>query len=165
MLQGKAGAYAQHFTLCAKLAVRQREGKKDRVTGRVRWRDRKLVWDKLRGCSYMMQDSSVTLNKSASPDFQTVPDCVISVSMCSKPTLNIIIHRYNLYLSMWIVRNISLLSACHLTAPYSTFALKYSSFNSCLYFASAYPKNPVITFSTSFPPFFFDCLMIKHCVW
>lgn len=36
MLQGKAAAYAQHFTLCAELAVRQREGKKDRVTGRVR---------------------------------------------------------------------------------------------------------------------------------
>lgn len=36
MLQGKAEAYAQHFRLCAELAVRQREGKKDRVTGRVR---------------------------------------------------------------------------------------------------------------------------------
>lgn len=88
MLQGKAEAYAQHFTLCADLAVRQREDEKDRVTGRVRWRERKLEGDKLCGCSYTMQDSSVSLNKSASPDFQTgLPDCPIRVSMCPKPTL------------------------------------------------------------------------------
>lgn len=36
MLKGKAEVYAQHFTFCAKLAVRQREGKKGRLIGGVR---------------------------------------------------------------------------------------------------------------------------------
>lgn len=68
VLKDKAEAYAQHFTFCPELAgkaKRRQEGQSYRH-GEVKGEKVGGWGDKLHGCSYMMQDSSATLNKYTS---------------------------------------------------------------------------------------------------